>query len=99
MLAAWWLGAAAHAAPAACTNPEIVVEGKPLELNYRDNNAVLRDVTITQCNTRIEAAEAKVTGGIGFQDSRWTFSGQRAHQGRGRKSAFRQGGGGVSATT
>jgi len=75
MLAAWWLGAAAHAAPATCANPEIVVEGKPLELNYRDNNAVLRDVTISQCNTRIEAAEAQVTGGIGFQDSRWTFSG------------------------
>jgi lipopolysaccharide transport protein LptA len=72
------LGMAAHAAPldAACANPEIVVEAKPVEINYRDNSTLLRDVTIRQCDNRIEAAEARSTGGIAFENSRWTFSGK-----------------------
>ena len=32
----------AGAAPAPCTNQEIVLEAKPLEMDYRNNNAVLR---------------------------------------------------------
>jgi len=71
------LGANAQALPtAACANPEIVVEAKPVEINYRDNSTVLRDVTIRQCDNRIEAAEARSTGGIAFENSRWTFSGK-----------------------
>lgn len=74
-LAAWLLGAAAHAAPPACANPEIVIDNKSMNINYRDNSAVLRDVTIRQCDNSIEAAEARSTGGVTFENSRWTFSG------------------------
>jgi lipopolysaccharide transport protein LptA len=77
-LAAGLLGVDARAAPldAACANPEIVVEAKPVEINYRNESTVLRDVTIRQCDNRIEAAEARSTGGIAFENSRWTFSGK-----------------------
>jgi lipopolysaccharide transport protein LptA len=66
---------AAEAAPAPCANQEIVVEAKPLEMDYRNNNAVLRDVVITQCGTRIQAGEARITGGLNFENSQWTISG------------------------
>jgi lipopolysaccharide transport protein LptA len=66
----------ADAAPAPCTNQEIVVDAKkPWELNFRNNNAVLRDVVITQCALRIEAAEARVTGGLNFDSGQWIISG------------------------
>jgi len=65
----------AEAAPAPCVNQEIVLEAKPLEMDYRNNNAVLRDVVITQCSVRIQAAEAHITGGLDFENSHWTISG------------------------
>ncbi len=65
----------AEAAPAPCVNQEIVLEGKPLEMDYRNNNAVLRDVVITQCGVRIQAAEADIKGGLNFENSHWTISG------------------------
>ena len=65
----------AGAAPAPCTNQEIVLEAKPLEMDYRNNNAVLRDVVITQCGVRIQAGEARITGGLNFENSHWTISG------------------------
>jgi lipopolysaccharide transport protein LptA len=74
LFAAGLLGEAG-AAPAPCTNQEIVVDAKPLEMDYRNNNAVLRDVVITQCDVRIQAAEARITGGLDFENSRWTISG------------------------
>jgi lipopolysaccharide transport protein LptA len=68
-----WAGPAAAAQPS-CTGP-IEIEAKPFEVDYRNNNAVLREVVITQCEMRIEAAEARVTGGLNFENSRWTISG------------------------
>jgi lipopolysaccharide export system protein LptA len=65
----------AEAAPAPCANQQIVVDAKPLEMDYRNNNAVLRDVIITQCDLRIQAAEARITGGLNFENSQWTISG------------------------
>jgi lipopolysaccharide transport protein LptA len=65
----------ADAAPAPCTNQEIVLDAKPLEMDYRNNNAVLRDVVITQCGVRIQAGEARITGGLNFENSHWTISG------------------------
>jgi lipopolysaccharide transport protein LptA len=65
----------AQAAPVGCANQEIVVEAKPMEVDYRNNNAVLRDVVITQCDMRIEAAEARVAGGLNFDNSNWTIAG------------------------
>ena len=74
VLAAGLLGVA-EAAPAPCVNQEIVLEAKPLEMDYRNNNAVLRDVVITQCGVRIQADEARITGGLDFENSHWTISG------------------------
>jgi lipopolysaccharide transport protein LptA len=66
----------AQAAPAPCANQEIVIDAKKLgDLNLRNNNAVLRDVTITQCGLRIEAAEARVNGGLNFESGQWIISG------------------------
>lgn len=69
------LGGPVRAAQAPCVNQEIVVENKKMEVDYRNNNAVLRDVVITQCDMRIQAAEARVTGGLDFENSHWTISG------------------------
>jgi lipopolysaccharide transport protein LptA len=65
----------AEAAPVPCANQEIVVDAEPLEMDYRNNNAVLRNVVITQCGTRIQAGEARITGGLNFENSQWTISG------------------------
>ena len=67
--------AEAAPAPAPCANQQIVVEAKPMEVDYRNNNAVLREVVITQCDLRIQAAEARVSGGLDFENSKWTISG------------------------
>jgi lipopolysaccharide transport protein LptA len=68
------LGVAA-AAQSANDTEKIVVDAVPVEMNYRDNTAVLRDVVITQGATRIEAAEAFVKGGLDFETGEWTISG------------------------
>jgi lipopolysaccharide export system protein LptA len=68
------LSGVALAASEPCTKP-IVLEAKPVEVDYRNNNALLREVVITQCDTRIQAGEARATGGLNFENSRWTFSG------------------------
>jgi lipopolysaccharide transport protein LptA len=72
---AWQLLGVAHGAAAPCANPEIVLEGKPFEMDYRNNNAVLRDVVITQCSVRIQAAEADIKGGLNLDNSHMTISG------------------------
>jgi lipopolysaccharide transport protein LptA len=65
----------AQAAPAPCANQEIVVDAKPWDVDFRNNNGDLRDVVITQCGTRIQAAEARFEGGLNFENSHWTISG------------------------
>jgi lipopolysaccharide transport protein LptA len=74
LLATGLLGVAVGA-PAPCANQEIVLEGKPLEMDTRNNNAVLRDVVITQCSVRIQAAVADIKGGLNFENSHMTISG------------------------
>jgi lipopolysaccharide transport protein LptA len=74
LLAPGLLGVA-HGAPAPCANQEIVVDAKPWDVDFRNNNGVLRDVVITQCGTRIRADEARFTGGLNFENSHWTISG------------------------
>jgi lipopolysaccharide transport protein LptA len=54
---------------------KIVVDAVPVDINTRDNTAVLRDVVITQGETRIEAAEAVAKGGLDFENGEWTISG------------------------
>src|SRR5688572_31465801 len=68
------LGVAA-AAQSPRETQKIVVDAVPVDVNYRDNTAVLRDVVITQGDMRIEAAEAHVKGGLDFKDGVWTISG------------------------
>ena len=65
----------AQGAQAPCANQEIVVDAKPWDIDFRNNNGVLRDVVITQCGTRIQAAEARFAGGLNFENSHWTISG------------------------
>src|SRR6186713_3428571 len=74
LVAAGLLGVAEGAAMT-CANQEIVLEAKPLEMDYRNNNAVLRDVVITQCGMRIQAQEARIKGGLNFDNSQWTIAG------------------------
>jgi lipopolysaccharide export system protein LptA len=67
---------AVRAAEPACANPEIEIGAdEPADIDLRNNNALLRNVVITQCDKRIEAAEARITGGIDFDNSRWVLSG------------------------
>lgn len=68
------LGVAA-AAQAPRGTQKIVVDAVPVDVNYRDNTALLRDVVITQGDLRIEAAEARVKGGLDFENGEWTISG------------------------
>ena len=75
LLTAAGLLGVAEGAPATCSNPEIALEFQPLEMNYRKNNAVLRDVEITQCGMRITAGEARINGGLNFDNSQWNISG------------------------
>lgn len=65
-----------HAATAPkCANAETVIDARSSEVDYRGNTAVLRDVVISQCDMRIEAAEARVMGGIDSPNSQWTIAG------------------------
>ena len=68
------LGVAAAAQPARETE-KIVMDAVPVEVNYRNNTAVFRDVVITQGDIRIEASEANVKGGLDFENGEWTISG------------------------
>jgi lipopolysaccharide transport protein LptA len=68
------LGLAAGAQSARDTG-KIVMDAVPVEVNYRDNTAVFRDVVITQGDIRIEASEANVKGGLDFENGEWTISG------------------------
>jgi len=54
---------------------KIVLDAVPVDVNYRENTAVFRDVVITQCDIRIEAAEAHAKGGLDFETGEWTISG------------------------
>jgi lipopolysaccharide transport protein LptA len=66
----------AHGAQTPCTNPQIEIQAdQPADIDIRNNNAVLRNVVITQCDKRIEATEARVNGGLDFENGEWTMSG------------------------
>jgi lipopolysaccharide transport protein LptA len=68
------LGVAA-AAQSPRETQKIVVDAVPVDVNYRDNTALLKDVVITLGDMRIEAAEARVKGGLDFENGEWTISG------------------------
>lgn len=66
---------AAAATSTDCANAEIVVDARTMEGGYRNNDAVLRDVVITQCDMRIKAREGRVTGGLNFDNGQLIMSG------------------------
>ena len=66
------LGVAA-AAQSPRETQKIVVDAVPVDVNYRANTALLKDVVITQGDMRIEAAEANVVGGLDFENGEWSF--------------------------
>ena len=68
------LPAGPHTRAAQRTGP-IAVDAASTEVDYRNNAIVLRDVTISQGDIRVEATEARAAGGLNFENSRWTFSG------------------------
>ena len=68
------LGVAA-AAQSPRENEKIVLDAVPVEVNYRTNTAVFREVVITQGDIVIQAAEAHVNGGLDFVNGEWTISG------------------------
>jgi len=69
------LGVASAAAQSPRSTEKIVMDAVPVEVNYRSNTAVFRDVVITQGDIRIEAREANVKGGLDFENGEWTISG------------------------
>jgi lipopolysaccharide transport protein LptA len=73
-LAAGLLGVAVAAQNPRSTE-KIVLDAVPVEIDTQKNTAVLRDVVITQGETRIQANEAHVKGGLDFENGEWTISG------------------------
>ena len=81
--------AAAGTAPAAAGDGAAPV-GQPIPINpqqkikvdcasgnvdYKTNTMVCRNIVISQGSTRVRADHARGTGGLNFQNSRWTFAG------------------------
>lgn len=65
----------AAATAADCAHAEIVLDAKSMEAATRTNDAVLRDVVITQCDMRIQGGEARVSGGLNFENGQLVMSG------------------------
>lgn len=78
------------AATAAPSKGSVAALGQPLAINpqekinvdcasgkvdYKTNTMVCRNIVISQGSTRVRADHARGTGGLNFQNSRWTFSG------------------------
>jgi lipopolysaccharide transport protein LptA len=56
-------------------NLPITVDAASTDVDYKSNTIVLRDVVISQGEIRVQADQAKATGGLNFENSRWTFNG------------------------
>lgn len=57
----------------ACEQP-ITVDAASSQVDYRTNTVDFKQVTISQCKTRVQADHAHATG-LDFANSRWTFEG------------------------
>jgi lipopolysaccharide transport protein LptA len=53
----------------------INVEAASFEGNMPNNSVVYHDVIISQGDVRVQAAKASVVGGINYENSKWTLSG------------------------
>ncbi len=73
LLAAGVLAQAAGAADEVKCNQPASFDAAHVE--YKPNAVVLRDVVISQCDLRVQAREARATGGLNFENSHWTLEG------------------------
>ena len=69
------LSDARAAAQEARENLPITIEAASTEGDIRNNTILMRDVTISQGDLRIRANKASVIGGLNYQNSKWTISG------------------------
>ncbi len=53
----------------------IVIDAASTEGDIRNNTIVMHDVTISQGDLKIRADRASVAGGLDYQNSKWTISG------------------------
>lgn len=53
----------------------INLKATSFEGDIRNNNLVYHDVTISQGDVRVQAAKATVAGGLNYENSKWTLSG------------------------
>jgi lipopolysaccharide transport protein LptA len=76
LLGSLWLALASEAAPPRTQELPVTVVASNTEIDYRNHQAVLSKVTITQGANSISAdrAEANATD-VDFRDSRWVFIG------------------------
>lgn len=66
----------AHAAPEERREAlPINLEASSFEGDIKNNNLVYHDVTISQGDVRVQAAKATVAGGLNYENSKWTLSG------------------------
>jgi lipopolysaccharide transport protein LptA len=65
------------AGPTLPINPreKMHVDCKSGDVDYKTQTMVCRNVVISQGSTRVTADHARGTGGLNFQNSRWTFTG------------------------
>jgi lipopolysaccharide export system protein LptA len=75
VLATALLYVATAADQAARNTLPIAVDAASTEVDYRNNSIVMRDVIISQGDVRVQADEARAIGGLNFENSRWTLSG------------------------
>jgi lipopolysaccharide transport protein LptA len=79
-MALWGLTGVAHAAAVNVPPPKdlrsgpIQLDAASTEVDYKNNNIVFRDVTISQGDMKIEAERAEADS-LDFENGRWTFTG------------------------
>jgi lipopolysaccharide transport protein LptA len=53
----------------------ISLDAASSDVDYKSQTVVFKDIVITQGDIRVEAQKARATGGLNFENTRWTFEG------------------------
>jgi lipopolysaccharide export system protein LptA len=53
----------------------ISLDAASSDVDYKSQTVVFKDIVITQGDIRVEAQRARATGGLNFENTRWTFEG------------------------
>jgi lipopolysaccharide transport protein LptA len=78
VLAALWLAAAQAGAAAEAQDRSslpISLDAASSDVDYKSQTVVFKDIVITQGDIRVQAQKARATGGLNFENTRWTFEG------------------------